>query len=280
MGLLDGRVAVITGGSRGLGLGIARAYAREGAAVVIGSRSKESVQRATALLRSEGAAAVGVATDVGDRSQVEALAELAVQSLGRLDIWVNNAGISGPYGPTHLVPNDRFADVVQTNIMGTYHGSMVALKHFLPQGTGKLINMLGFGDRSPAPLQNVYGSSKAWVRNFTLALAKEQQRSGVGIFLLNPGMVTTEMLVRPEVVSGFESKLTVLPTIIRMWANPPDVPAERALWLASPATDGKSGLEVQVLGKPQMLAGAVREGMRRLFRRSAEAIDIRANSIK
>ena len=87
---------------------------------------------------------------------------------GNIDIWVNNAGYGGIYGPTATIDPQDFERVMRTNIFGEYYGSWVALQHFLAQGTGgKLINLLGRGDTTPVAFQNAYASSKAWVRNFT-----------------------------------------------------------------------------------------------------------------
>ena len=97
MNLLEGKVAVITGGTRGLGLGIAQACAREGARVVVSSRSADSVSPAVAQLRASGAQANGRTCDVGSLPGVEALARHALEAFGRFDIWVNNAGLSAPY---------------------------------------------------------------------------------------------------------------------------------------------------------------------------------------
>ena len=120
--ILKDKTAVITGSSRGLGFAIAQTYARAGAKIVIASRSPRSVDLAVDSLRKEGFEAVGLACDVADMQQVEALAELAIQTYGSIDIWVNNAGLSAPYGPTVHIPNTDFMDVVNTNIIGTYNG--------------------------------------------------------------------------------------------------------------------------------------------------------------
>ena len=175
MGILDGKVAVITGSTRGLGLAIAQAYAAEGAAVVISSRSNEAVQKTVDRMKTSGFQAAGMAVDVGSFEQVQALADFALKTFGHIDIWVNNAGTTGPYGPTIELSPEVFGGVVQTNIMGTYYGSLTALHIFKKQGSGKLINMLGMGYNKPAPMQNVYGSSKVWIRHFTKALAAENK---------------------------------------------------------------------------------------------------------
>ena len=267
MGVLDGRVAVITGSSRGLGLAIAQAYAREGAVVVLASRSSAALAEAAEALERQGARASWQVTDVGELEQVKALADHAVKMFGNIDIWVNNAGYGGVYGPTAAIDPQDFERVMRTNIFGEYYGSWVALQHFLAQGTsGKLINLLGRGDTTPVAFQNAYASSKAWVRNFTLALAKEYKQTGIGIYAFQPGLVETDLLRKVSVVQGYEKKLKIFSTIIRIWANPPSVPAEKAVWLASAATDGKTGLEVRVLTPGKQIAGLQRE-LRRLVQR-------------
>ncbi len=266
MGLLNDQVAVITGGSRGLGLAIAEAYAREGAAVVIASRSQKSVDAAVQAIQAQGRRASGLACDVGDLAQVQALAAHALATFGRLDVWVNNAGLSAPYGPTAHLPSADFQATINTNIVGVYNGSVTALRHFVPQRHGKLINLLGRGDNSPVPLQNAYASSKTWVRSFTSALAKEYANTGVGVYAFNPGLVTTEMLSHVQAVRGYEAKLNPLKIVVGFLGNPPEVPAERALWIASSATDGRTGLSVKVLTPGFLLARGLRAAWRWITR--------------
>ena len=269
MGQLEGKVAVITGSTRGLGLAIVQAYVREGASVVITSRSQAAVNEAVETLRQQGARVSGFPIDVAELTQVQALADHAVQTFGTIDIWVNNAGFGGVYGPTVLVEPQDFERVLRTNILGTYYGSITALNYFLTHGQhNKLINLLGRGDKSPTPFQIAYGSSKTWVRSFTLALAKENasNKRHVGIFALNPGLVDTDLLRKVDVVEGYESQLKNFGTIIRMWANPPAIPAEKAVWLASAATDDKMGIEIQALGFPRIVSGAIGELSRRVSR--------------
>ena len=270
MGALEGKVAVITGASRGLGLAIARAYAREGAAVVLGARSGARISAEAAQLQAQGYRASALACDVGDLEQVQALAEYALQTYGALDIWVNNAGEPGVFGPTADIAPERFESVIRTNILGTYHGSLVAIQSWQAQGHGgKLINLLGRGDRGIAPYQSAYASSKAWVRAFTRTLAREYKDSGIGVYMLNPGLMDTDLLRKIDVVRGSEQRLGAFSAIIRLWGNPPAVPAERAVWLASAATDGKTGLERQELGARRQVGGLLREGWRLLRRRPA-----------
>lgn len=279
MAVLVGKVAVITGSSRGLGFAIAQAYAREGAAVVVASRSANSVEQAVELIRSEGGMANGLACDVTNLDQVRKLADFATKQLGALDIWVNNAGLSSPYGPTILVTPEKITDLINTNILGVYHGTLVAMHQFVPQGRGKLINLIGRGARHPIAMQNAYASSKAWARNFTLALAKENKTSGVGVYLFNPGLVDTDMMRHLHFVEGFENNVNTFRTIARLWSNSPEVPAQKAVWLASSATDGRTGLEVNLIGPRSLLAGIVREAWRRLLGRSDPIPNIEVSTV-
>lgn len=280
MAQLQGKVAVITGGTRGLGLAIAQAYAGEGAAVVVASRSEKSVMSAVAGLRQSGAQASGLAVDVGNLDDVVRLAAHTASTFGKLDIWVNNAGVSGPYGPTVSGNPKDFYQVVQTNITGVYNGSRIALEYFLAQGHGKLINLLGRGWKKPVPDQNAYASSKAWVYSFTMALAEEYQDAGVGVYAFSPGMVLTEMLTDVNVIEGSEGKLKRFETVLRMWGKPAEEPARQAVWLASAATDGKTGLEVNYLSNWRLLQGAVGEGWRRVRGVPAAPLSVQLHTVK
>jgi NAD(P)-dependent dehydrogenase (short-subunit alcohol dehydrogenase family) len=278
--ILKDKVAVITGGSRGLGLAIAQAYARAGAKVVIASRMLRAVTQAVDSLRASGYQAEGLACDVADMTQVEALAQHAIQTFGRIDIWVNNAGLSAPYGPTAHIPSSVFLTVINTNIIGTYNGSVVAMRYFLAQKSGKLINLLGRGDTGSIPLQNAYSSSKVWVRNFTKILAAEYKDSGVDVFGFNPGLVKTDMLSNVHAVKGYEEQMNPLRFVAMLWGNEADVPAAKALWLASSATTGKNGLMVTVLTKWVMFSRLLGLPFRKLFNRSTELLELHITSVE
>jgi NAD(P)-dependent dehydrogenase (short-subunit alcohol dehydrogenase family) len=170
--------------------------------------------------------------------------------------------------------------VINTNITGTYNGSVVALRKMSAQGHGKLINLLGRGDTGSVPLQNAYSSSKVWVRNFTKALATEYKDSGIEIFGFNPGLVRTEMLSQVEAVSGFEKNMNPLRFIAAMWGNDADVPAQKALWLASSATDGKNGAMVTVLTPGFMLRRTLAFGLRQLLRLPVELMELNVQTVE
>ena len=284
MGALDGKVAVVTGSTRGLGLAIARAYVREGAAVVLCGRSPAELEQAVAGMTAHRQRVSALVADVGELPDVKRVAAHAAATYGKLDVWVNNAGVAGVFGPTASLDPSVMERGIRTNILGVYYGSLVAIQQFQSQGAegtgGKLINMLGRGDRQPVRLQNAYAPTKAWVRSFTAALAKEYAGTGIGVFMLQPGLMDTALLRRVTVVRGFEEKVKPLATVMRLWANPPAVPAETAVWLASPTTDGKTGVEKHTLTTAGILAGLFREAGRQILRRPAPDMTLHIRSVE
>jgi len=230
--MLAGRVAVVTGSSRGLGFAMARVLGRHGASVVLASRSDADVAAAVERLRTEGIEASGRRCDMAELADVEALREEAFAH-GSLDIWVNNAGASGVYGPTASTPVEDFARVVRTNILGTFHGSRVALPVFLGQGHGDLVNVYGQGDQGPVALQNAYASSKRWVRQFTETLRAETKNSGVRVHGMNPGLVITDMLGSVTSQAGYEQRLGGLQVVVGLWGQTPEVAAQPLLRLVT-----------------------------------------------
>jgi glucose 1-dehydrogenase len=188
-----------------------------------------------------GGRATATVCDVRSADDLEQLRFAALKEFGRLDIWINNAGLSGPYGPTLDVPWESFKAVTETFIFGTYHGSMVALRHFRTTGAGCLINLLGRGERRPVPMQNAYGSAKSWVRNFTLALNRESAKGGIRIAAFQPGLMSTAMVLEPDVLAGHEDAMRPLGLVLRLWGATPAAAARglvdkiasgtrRALW--------------------------------------------------
>ncbi len=281
MNKLDGKVIVITGGSRGLGRAMARLFAQEGARIVLAARSRPALDSTIDELKETGARMRAYACDVGDPVQMEGLADFALKEYGRFDVWINNAGVGGPYGPTLDLDPADFQAVLRTNIFGTYYGSVTALRHYLPRRSGKLINILGAGDRGPVPNQNAYASSKAWIRVFTLALAREYRDTGVGIFAFQPGLMDTELLTDVKTFPGYEDRLKrVMPFLIRSFGRQPEIPARRALWLASSATDGKTGLYLQSRSTFAMLFGFWKEGLRRILHRKGQEVEMHVTLLR
>ena len=280
MNKLNGKVAVVTGASRGLGKAIVTLFAQQGAKVVLAARSQKDIEQIASELQAGGHAAVTFPCDVSDLQQVEALAHFAISTYGHFDIWVNNAGVAGPYGATFALSTEQFLSVLRTNMAGVYHGSRMAMRHFLPRTSGKLINILGAGSKKPAPNQNAYGSTKAWIRVFTLALAAETRGSGVGVFALQPGLMDTDLLTELVTFQEHSKRLQeFMPFLIRAAGKKPEVAARKALWLASPATDGRTGLDISVGSNLTFLLGFLHEGLRRLLRLPTRPVEMNVKII-
>ncbi|RYE85490.1 MAG: SDR family oxidoreductase, partial [Myxococcales bacterium] len=195
----EGPVVVITGGTKGIGLGLARALLGRGARVVIAARGRASVEEACAGLADAAAPGrvAGFPCDVSRHEDVQALWEQSVARFGRVDIWVNNAGTTNvQLDFVDLDPGD-LAAVVATNLTGVAHGTHVAARGMRAQGHGAIYNMEGFGsDGSRQPGMALYGSTKAALRYLTQSVAAEMARTPVLVCRLSPGVVVTELLVK------------------------------------------------------------------------------------
>lgn len=260
--VLRGRVAVVTGSSRGLGFEMARVLGLHGAEVVLAARADDGVAAAVRRLRAEGIAASGKRCDTAEPGDVEALRDEAL-ARGTLDIWVNNAGTSGVFGPTASTPIDDFTRVVRTNVLGTFHGARMALPVFLGQGHGDLVNLYGQGDRGPVALQNAYASSKRWVRQFTETLRLEAKGTGVRVHGMNPGLVTTDLLGRITSQPGYEQRLGALQVVVALWGQTPEEAARPLLGLV-----GSDVGEFRDLTKATLLTRGVRSVLAGRLRRS------------
>ena len=188
------KTVVITGGTRGIGLGLARELLARGCKVAICGRSQESVNKALAELGAPDRA-VGVVADVTDEAALSQLWYAAHTAFGGVDIWVNNARISISRLPLHEVDAKELRGVVETNLLGAIVGSRVALRGFIAQGRGALWNMEGFGSGGQtAPGMAPYGASKRAVTYLSKALVKETKGLPVEVGRLSPGIVLTDLL--------------------------------------------------------------------------------------
>jgi NAD(P)-dependent dehydrogenase (short-subunit alcohol dehydrogenase family) len=191
------KVVVITGSTRGIGLGLAGAFLERGCRVMISGRTQAAVDEVVRKLASiAGQASVaGVACDVTEFEQVQNLWAMSVQRFGRVDIWINNAGIAHPMADFWTHSPQQFEAVVQTNLLGTMYGMHVALNGMLEQGSGALYNLEGLGsDGRIVEGMALYGSSKAALRYLDRAVAKQLKDKRVILGAIAPGMVITELV--------------------------------------------------------------------------------------
>jgi NAD(P)-dependent dehydrogenase (short-subunit alcohol dehydrogenase family) len=189
---------VITGSTKGIGLGMAREFVSLGHHVVVSSRSDASVAAAVDELNSMAPDhASGIAADVSNIDDVRALWKHAVDKLGSVDIWINNAGVTNRKNPLHEVADEQLVTVAQTNVIGVFNCCKVAIGGMLAQGGGKIFNMEGFGsDGITKPGMSVYGASKRALHYLTKSLVGEYKDTPLIIGYMSPGIVVTDLLMK------------------------------------------------------------------------------------
>ena len=187
---LEGRVALITGGGRGIGRAIALAYAAEGASLSLSARTVSELEE-TARLVSEryGAEVITVVADVSDYTQVEQAAMRTLEHFGRIDVMVNNAGNIGPVGRVWDNDPGEWALAVTVHLMGVFYGCRAVLPSMLERGTGRIVNMSGVG----GPNMTAYDAAKIAIVNFTENLALELADSPITVNAISPGSIHTRM---------------------------------------------------------------------------------------
>lgn len=188
---------VITGSTRGIGYGLANEFLARGCQVVVNGRSQASVDKAIQSLSQTHPAQniAGQAGDVVKPEDHQALWATAVATFGKVDIWINNAGVGHPMMPVWDIPEEKVHQIVDIDLKGLIFGSQVAIRGMLQQGHGHLYNMEGFGSngRTRAGI-SLYGSTKSAVRFLSRSLAKETADTLVKVSTISPGMVITEFI--------------------------------------------------------------------------------------
>jgi NAD(P)-dependent dehydrogenase (short-subunit alcohol dehydrogenase family) len=201
---IDEQVVVIAGASSGIGLVTAKAVARQGACVVLAARNERDLARAVEAIRSSGGRAAYQVADVADMPQVERIADTAIREFGRVDTWVNNAGVA-VYGRLTQVPLEDMRRQFDVNYWGQVHGSLVAVPLLREHG-GALINVASaLADRA-IPLQGNYCAAKHALKAFTDSLRMELEEEGVpiSVTLVKPGSIDTPLFDKSKSYIGVE----------------------------------------------------------------------------
>lgn len=188
-------VVVVTGSTKGIGRGLAEAFIDRGHDVVVASRTAEDAERVAGELAARGSGrATGTRCDVARRDDVQALWEHGVETFGRIDTWINNAGYATARYEVHDLPESLVHTLIDTNLKGTVFGSQVAISGFRAQGSGSLWNMLGgsYDGRRLTPNMGVYSATKAAIFLLTRYLLAENKGRGLMIGTISPGMLISE----------------------------------------------------------------------------------------
>jgi len=240
---LEGKIAVITGAGRGIGKAISITFAKEGANLVLLSRTLPELKKTAEEIRNLNRRALILKADVSNKEQVEKSIDLAVREFGTIDILVNDAAIQGTIGP--LVDNDvkKWIETIHINLIGVFLCCRSVLPHMIKKRRGKIINFSGGGATSPRPYFSAYGVSKTAIVRLTETLAKEVEPFNIQVNAIAPGTVNTRMLqqVLEAGTAAGEDELEHCKQQLESGGTPAELPAALALYLASDESDGLTG---------------------------------------
>jgi 3-oxoacyl-[acyl-carrier protein] reductase len=191
MNKLTGKVAIVTGASKGIGAAISKALAKEGAAVAVNySAGREGAERTVTEIAREGGKAVAIQGDVSKAADVKRLFEETKEAFGSVDVLVNNAGVF-QFDPLEEITEKEFHREFDTNVLGTILATQQALKHF-PRTGGSIINLSSIASQNPVPNSSLYSATKGAIDTLTLALAKELGSRNIRVNTVAPGLIDTE----------------------------------------------------------------------------------------
>lgn len=246
MGALDGKTAILTGASKGIGAGIAKGFAAEGAKVVVNYASDEAgAARVVESIRAKGGEAVAVKADMSKTAEVEALFEAAEKAFGPLDVLVNNAGVY-QFAPIEELTEEHYRRQFDINVLGPLLATREAVKRFRPGG-GSVVNVSSVASEGVYPTTTVYSATKAALDSITRNLAAELGPRGVRVNSLNPGATETEGFVAAGIKGTEAEEQMVAKTPLGRIGRPEDV-ATVAVFLASDASAWVTGETLRAAG--------------------------------
>lgn len=262
---LENKVVVVTGSTRGIGRAIAEGCAAEGARVVVSSRRELAVEETVAALREQGFEASGIAADVSSPGDVESLLRHAVETWGGVDVWVNNAGLSGGLRYLDELAPQEIADIVSVNVTGVLLACRIVIPLMIERGGGIVLNLGGKGGRGEAsPFLTVYAATKAAVTSLTKSLAGEYKGQPVSIHAVIPGMVKTafydEMPTSPRLAEMAKNT----PLALEAFGVPIDEVGRASARIAAQEPGKVTGKVYSLLGGRRLLRGIGMMTWRRL----------------
>lgn len=250
---LDGQVAVVTGGGRGIGEGLALGLADAGADVVVAARRTHEIEAVADKVRALGRRALAVTTDVMQIEQVQALAERAARDMGRLTCWVSNAGGADDRVPRTFLemPERQWDFQLNLNLKAVWTGAQAAARIMKDTGGGTIINISSGAANRPSPHNGPYAVAKSGVDNLTQTLAAEMAPLGIRVNGISPGPIPTEVFLE-----FFELTEEDIPKLGERFQIPlgrvgmPEDIAPAAVYLASEASSWMTGHTIQIRGGP------------------------------
>jgi len=240
-------VAVVTGGSRGIGLAIARELASRGFDLALGARTGSELGEAReAIAREFRVHCIAQETDVSDPGQAQALVDRAAAELRGLDALVNNAGVTGAIGPLQECDVREWRKAIEVNLLGTLHMTRAAIPHMRRQGGGRIVNLAGggVGGAGVAPRISAYAASKAAVVQFTECVAREVEADGIFVNVISPGAVVTAMTAGVLAAGPEKAGRELYERTLQQrqsGGEPVELAARLVAWLLSAAAKGLTG---------------------------------------
>jgi NAD(P)-dependent dehydrogenase (short-subunit alcohol dehydrogenase family) len=234
---LAGRVAIVTGGGRGIGRAIAIGLASAGASIAIAARSEDQITETADHITQAGGRAVAVPADVSDPRAVERMVQEVERALGPVDLLVNNAGLAGPIGPTWEVEPEEWWRCLEVNLRGPMLCSGAVLPAMIARGRGRVVNVASGAGTFAIPHLGAYVTSKTALIRFTEVLAAEAAEHGVKVFAIEPGTVRTTMA---EYALDSEEGRRWMPWLRDIFEQGRDVPPDHAARLVTLLASGRA----------------------------------------
>ena len=242
---LKDKVVIVTGGSRGIGFATAEAFVREGAAVILTASRQETADKAVAQLKEKfpNAAVEGIWPNLSSYDEVKAAADAVIEKYGKIDVLVNNAGVSEST-PLSNYTESLFDKVLDLNVKAVFNFSKAVSEHMTQQGSGVILNTSSMVSRDGQPAGIAYPTSKAAVNAFTLSLARELGPKGIRVNAVAPGITETDMMkaVPKEVIEPMIARIP-----LRRLGQPEDI-ANAFVFLASDEASYITGIVLHVDG--------------------------------